>query len=351
MKPKTPTELIAHLQAWAKNWLPNHKIKIVPLCGDGSSRQFFRLHLEDLSAARHQTKILLYDAGWNLSANYPLIQKLLIRRELPVPKFEILDEKSGILVMEDLGDELLQLRLATASATETETWFRKALEILATLQAEFYPLQKDWSNINPPFSGQKFFEEFCYTENHLLKNFLGLTGFSEHQKGGARKFCDLLAETPPTLLCHRDYHTRNLLISSEELFFIDFQDARVGPPTYDLASLLYDAYSPITEEQRSRLLTHYKDFCRQFSFSQSIDWPKFEENLAAAALQRTFKAAGSFAAFYTVRKQETHLIYLKPVLELVQEILKKSWPSIEPFRECFPVEGWLEALEKQETSR
>ena len=53
----------------------------------------------------------------------------------------------------------------------------------------------------------------------------------------------------PRVLCHRDYHSRNLMLSQGQLYLIDFQDARMGPDTYDLASLLRDAYVDLNESR------------------------------------------------------------------------------------------------------
>ena len=66
-----------------------------------------------------------------------------------------------------------------------------------------------------------------------------------------RNLAGLLA-SEPRVLCHRDYHSRNLMLSAGELYIIDFQDARMGPDTYDLASLLRDSYVDLTEEDSRR---------------------------------------------------------------------------------------------------
>src|SRR5262249_56203609 len=66
---------------------------------------------------------------------------------------------------------------------------------------------------------------------------------------------ELAAE--PRVLCHRDYHSRNLMLSEGSLYIIDFQDARMGPDTYDLASLLRDSYMDITERELDELVAYF----------------------------------------------------------------------------------------------
>ena len=59
------------------------------------------------------------------------------------------------------------------------------------------------------------------------------------------------------MLCHRDYHSRNLMLHDGSLFIIDFQDARMGPDTYDLVSLLRDSYVDLTSQQVDELIAYF----------------------------------------------------------------------------------------------
>ena len=66
---------------------------------------------------------------------------------------------------------------------------------------------------------------------------------------------ELAAE--PRVLCHRDYHSRNLMLHDEQLYIIDFQDARMGPDTYDLVSLLRDSYVDLPEQTVDELIAYF----------------------------------------------------------------------------------------------
>ncbi len=69
-----------------------------------------------------------------------------------------------------------------------------------------------------------------------------------------QEFAAIVAElaAEPRVLCHRDYHSRNLMLHLDRLYIIDFQDARMGPDTYDLVSLLRDSYVDLTGSDRGR---------------------------------------------------------------------------------------------------
>jgi len=100
--------------------------------------------------------------------------------------------------------------------------------------------------------------------------------------------CKILDRYPKQVFCHRDFHCRNILRDSEDQpVLIDFQDARMGCPQYDLASLLYDAYYPLPREFRVQMLAEF------MSKSQGSDY-KFKETYYLQALQRSFKALGTY---------------------------------------------------------
>ena len=108
------------------------------------------------------------------------------------------------------------------------------------------------------------------------------------------------------VLSHRDFHSRNLIIHDESLFVIDFQDARMGLPQYDLVSLLDDAYYGISPENKKILKAYYFDRC----FSHSDGFGHFLKMYDYMKIQRVFKALGSFAYLYQVKKNERYLKYI-----------------------------------------
>lgn len=311
---------------------------LIPLAGDGSTRQFFRLK------TTNQSFIVLSDPTWTLSQDYPAHQNFLASFGISVPAFFHTDPAVGCLIMEDLGDELLQTRLLE-KPKERGKWLENAVELLAQLHGATFPVRPDLPVSTRRFDEKKYFEELCFTLEHLSQKLLGLDASLEDLEK-VRAFARSLEGLSPEVFCHRDYHCRNLLVTNEKLVMIDFQDARLGPPHYDLASLLFDAYLPIPEQERSRLLEIYRWKMEDYSLNDAIRWNSFLHDLKLIAFQRTLKAAGSFASFYTRYQKKSHLPYLLPALTSATELQKACSKETSAVADVFPLHKWVELLKK-----
>jgi aminoglycoside/choline kinase family phosphotransferase len=134
------------------------------------------------------------------------------------------------------------------------------------------------------------------------------------------------------------------MLKNEKIYWIDFQDARLGSPVYDLASLLFDAYVPITDAFRKNLVQVYQSRLSIYSVAQELNWNRFEEELYLMAYQRTLKAAGSFASFWTRYQKNSHLVYLKPALQMAKVLEEKAGVS-KDVTKAFEVEKMLGLLD------
>src|SRR4029079_18927130 len=97
----------------------------------------------------------------------------------------------------------------------------------------------------------------------------------------------------PRVLCHRDYHSRNLMLSDGNLHIIDFQDARMGPDTYDLVSLLRDSYVAIADRELDELIAYFLALKARAGAPAAAD-EDFRRRFDLMALQRNLKALGTF---------------------------------------------------------
>jgi N-acetylmuramate 1-kinase len=331
-------------QVWVSNWISKQgdplPFVLERLAGDGSTRTFYRLHLTD------EQYILLDDPQWILSRDYPAHQDFLIKAQIPVPHFFEVDQKNGFLIMEDLGDELLQKHLLK-DPTKKQEWLEVSAILLADLHGKTYPVPKELPASSRHFDDQKYFEEFQFTWEHLHQKFLGLPTPPAETQNRLRTFCGWLASFSPTVFCHRDYHTRNILFHDQSLFLIDFQDARLGSPHYDLSSLLFDAYLPISNSDRQKLIACYRKQVETYPLGKKINWKTFEDELAHVAYQRTIKAAGSFASFFTRYGKDTHLPYLIPALQSALE-LQNTCPSLQKRVESiFDISQWIKKISEK----
>ena len=136
-----------------------------------------------------------------------------------------------------------------------------------------------------------------------------------------QKIAELLA-CQPRVLTHRDYHSRNLMVDGKRLGVLDFQDALLGPPTYDLASLLRDAYIELEEPLIDDLIVYYLDQVvkqRPISSSRFL----FRRLFDLTSIQRNLKAAGRFVYIDEVKGNPKFLSDIPRTLEYVRRNLAK----------------------------
>src|SRR5262249_52951938 len=123
----------------------------------------------------------------------------------------------------------------------------------------------------------------------------------------------------PRVLCHRDYHSRNLMWHDGRLHLIDFQDARLGPDTYDLVSLLRDSYVDLTDLEVDDLIAYFLAL-KKLESSQALE---FRRRFDLMALQRNLKALGTFGYQTTTRGNPVYIQYIPRTLRYVRTNLQK----------------------------
>ena len=122
------------------------------------------------------------------------------------------------------------------------------------------------------------------------------------------------------MLCHRDYHSRNLMLHQGTLYMIDFQDARMGPDTYDLASLLRDSYVDLTAAQVDELIAFFLALKGEAGPDGEAE---FRRRFDLMALQRNLKALGTFGYMTTSRNNTVYIQYMPRTLNYVKANLAK----------------------------
>ena len=127
---------------------------------------------------------------------------------------------------------------------------------------------------------------------------------------------------------HRDFHSRNIMLKDEDLAVIDFQDARLGSPSYDLVSLFYDSYIPFTVEAREQLLSAAIQ-----QLSTTVDTKtmgRINNNWKLVLLQRQLKVLGSFAFLSLVKNKPIYQQYMPVTLDtiLYSNLFDERWPFL-----------------------
>jgi aminoglycoside/choline kinase family phosphotransferase len=261
----------------------------VRLAGDASVRRFYRL-----AGVHGNPPEILMDAGEAFVAEddpFCLTARFLKQSNLPVPKIRGVDGEAGLVLLEDLGDSTLE---SCFSGDRREQLYQAAVDLAAGLQSldpvllpEALPARRLF------FDEKKLLWELHFFHRHFFGGLLGITLPTEDEQtlqGFYRHLCSRVAGFRPRVFCHRDFHSRNLMVTGGRLVMVDFQDARLGPETYDLVSLLRDCYVEVGEDLERRLIDRYLQLR-----APAEDEQGFQTRFEATALQRGIKAAGTFS--------------------------------------------------------
>ena len=180
---------------------------------------------------------------------------------MPVPVPRILGHAAdlGVLALEDLGDVTLQAHLGTGAAAAHAALYRQAVGFIDVLQRRGQELASPALHL----VRHRLRRGEAHVGDGLLHQALprGLPRRRVHRRrarGPPTELAAIVAElaAEPRVLCHRDYHSRNLMLHDGRLCIIDFQDARLGPDTYDLVSLLRDSYLDLPEQVVDELIAY-----------------------------------------------------------------------------------------------
>jgi hypothetical protein len=297
------------------------EVRVAPLSGDASTRRYYRLE-----AGGRSSVLALYPEGFAPEdLSYLAVHRLLEGYGLPVPATEGVDGKRGIVLQEDLGDRTLQTVLDDATASDREELYREAVDEVAQLQLKAAQGPQKLDCFRIAFDIEKLSWELHYFLKHFLEGHRGCDPTVEDRANLSEAFHQLSHEIAswPRVLCHRDYHSRNLMLHAGRLFWIDFQDARMGPTTYDLASLLRDAYVDVPEELQEELKERFRQ-------TATPDEPRevFRRRFDLMCVQRTLKALGTFGYMAAVRQNPVYLPYIPRALAHARHNLSR-YPELD----------------------
>jgi aminoglycoside/choline kinase family phosphotransferase len=299
--------------------LASRQPRIVPLTGDASDRRYFRV-----IPPEGPSIVLAVHAGPLEFASLPFanVAALLERMPLPVPSILGHSDSDGVLALTDLGDVTLQAHLGAASATEHAALYREAVSLIELLQRRGRELASDGSGpYGIAFDVEKLTWELNFFVRHFLEAYRGARVTDDDRGVLAEEWHAIVSELAgeERVLCHRDYHSRNLMLHNGVLHVIDFQDARLGPDTYDLASLLRDSYVDLTERDVEDLIAYFLAL-KGGSPSASTE---FRRRFDLMAVQRNLKALGTFGYQTTTRGNPVYIQYMPRTLRYVRANLEK----------------------------
>lgn len=267
----------------------------------GSGRQFFRLTLN----RRTSVVYMLWhgtDRDWDY---FYAMQQLRVRNELQMlPGMLAHDREQGMLLVEDGGDRRLKdLMFSGVSEKKKIILMTTVIEQLLKWQDSDVP--ENSIIAQRALDRDQFLWETSYFEEHLGDIIPEIQELFNDEWKSERELLAELCDSLPRTLLHRDFQSENICFKENRVTFVDFQGARMGPPEYDLASLIYDPYiQPIvSDEVRESAFGYYRN-------RHSIT----RENFYLCAAQRLMQALGAYGNLSSNKGKKQYRRFVEPAL-------------------------------------
>jgi aminoglycoside/choline kinase family phosphotransferase len=313
------TSLPDEAAAWLDRWLgPGWTAR--PLAGDASVRAYYRI-----ASADGQSHMLAYypeEVRHQLARFLGAYDAIVNHARVP----EVLQHAEVAVLQHDVGDRTL-FDVLHGNREEGIRLYRGAIELLAEFQ------RAADRGLNAPFTAEFFFNELKMAREFYVEQLMGYDGAP--LEPFMRMVCESVARHP-YVLCHRDFHGQNLHVVDDTIYLIDYQDLRMGPDTYDVASLLRDrgVARIIGDETEMELLAHYAE---RTGAAGDVRQRYFE-----TLLQRSIKILGTFSAQPILRGRMHYLDFIPATLESIRRCIEEL-PGYAPLRDMFPLAFDLDA--------
>jgi aminoglycoside/choline kinase family phosphotransferase len=317
-----PSEILDNRQDLISDFLEKNNLcaaKRTPLAGDASFRRYERI--------LHGGKsLILMDAPPPKENVRPFIKvaKFLSGNTFSAPKIIAEDSENGFLLLEDLGDDLYsRLLQENRDAAFEEEIYKQAAEALIRLH-----------EIQPPADLPRYDEALLLREARLFTEWRlqpAPEKSAEYENILLKLFSHLKNEKPVVVL--RDYHAENLIYlpgreAHKKVGLLDFQDAVIGSPAYDLVSLLEDARRDVGPELQKKIFAHF------LALSPHIDREIFLNSYSLLGAQRNLKIIGIFTRLAKRDGKERYLSLLPRVWDHLANDLKNPYLA--------PLKNWLD---------
>ena len=320
--------------ALIRDWLAGElgwprELRLEPASADASFRRYFRVWRPEGG-----TRIVM-DAppGKEDTGPYLQVGGLLRACGVHVPAIEAADLERGFLLLEDLGSTHMLARLRAGG--DPAVLYGEALAALELIQVRGAAA----AAVLPPYDAAALRREMELLPVWFCTRHLGIELGSDDEALLAETFGFLEREmlAQPVVFVHRDYHSRNLMVTSRHSpGVIDFQDALAGPIGYDLASLLKDCYISWPRERQLAWLAQHRARLRACGVEAGADEAEFRRWFELAGLQRHLKVLGIFARLWYRDGKPDYLPDLPLTLHYVRE-------TAAAYAELRDFSAWVEA--------
>jgi len=294
------------------------EIDIARIEKGGSDRKFYRIH----SSPEQSVILVKYSLEREENRHYVCIAQFLAEHGIRVPQIYFHDPTEGLIWIEDLGERDL-FNYRAEPWLVRRAFYESALDEIAKLHrlSEEVCLQ-----IKGELPGEFNAVLYRWEQGYFFENCLGRYFRIDSAKLAALAASPTLGEIAETLarfprvLVHRDFQSQNIIIRNSQAYLIDFQGMRPGLAEYDLASLLYDPYVDLGEDERGELMTYYREL--QMSNGIAVNG-EFDTKVRFCAMQRLMQALGAYGFLGLVRGHKSFLRHIPKALQSLSGIVAR----------------------------
>ena len=284
------------LKKYFNSKVKNSKFTISEIKGDASKRRYYR-------AAAVNKSLIIMDSSLEKRNfnNFIKYTKLFKNNNVKVPNIISEDTDKKILIIEDLGNNLIYDK---TNKNNFEKIYKSAIKNILSIQKI--------KNKNISFyKKEKYFSESSLFIEWVIKRFINLN-ISKADENKLIRSLNFLVNSinhKNNKLVHRDYHSKNIFFKDSKVTIIDYQDSVYGSPVYDLVSLVNDCYIDIDCKQKNKLINYFfTEFNKDNKFIFSKD--EFLYNFNLISVQRHMKASGIFCRLSIKNKRHNYLRHL-----------------------------------------
>ncbi|HTM62895.1 MAG TPA: phosphotransferase [Gammaproteobacteria bacterium] len=323
---ESKSERKVKFEHWLCKILGQGQFEIVPMPGDASFRSYSRV------LTQGKSYVAMDAPPPENCQSFVSIAAALRALSLNVPDIFASDLTNGFLLLSDFGDitYLNALNLDSASA-QADALYLRALKALAVMQEcrevpghELKPFGREWMT-----------REWDWHQEWFLEKWLGLSAVVNPALHSCYELLILAAESQPQVFMHRDYHAANLMVlPNNETGILDFQDAFIGPLTYDPVSLLRDCYIDWAEADIRRRALSYADMLRKQGLITQVTDDVFMRWFDWMGLQRHIKALMTFARKFVRDQQPRYLEFIPRTLNYVIQV-SRHYPELRVLNEFY----------------
>ena len=321
----------ADFNTWLRLLAPAHGLRLDTLrsaSADASFRRYFRVDAT-------QGSLIIMDAPPDKEDCSPFakVAQLMHAAGIHAPEVLAWDEARGFMLLTDLGAQTMMQVIKPDHAVANQPLYLQAVDALIAWQLASKP------DVLPPYDEALLKRELQLFPDWYLAQHRGITLNPEDQRTLDEAFKLIIAQnlSAPSVYVHRDFMPRNLMLEAGRLGVLDFQDAVYGPITYDIASLMRDAFLSWDEDFCLDITIRYWDKARKAGLPVGDDFGEFYKGVEWMGLQRHLKVAGIFARLtlrdgkpqyladtprfiHYIRSTCTRYMQLKPLLRLIERL-------------------------------